>query len=303
MPLPPTTPDLEALDLFVSVVETGSLSKAASVHGIAQPSASSRIAYLEKQLGLSLLDRSPTGSTPTVAGRVVAGWAEGVLRSASDLNAGVRALKARKVGRLRVAASMTIAEYLLPAWLEKFLRNRPDDSVKLEVTNSATVLRLLSSREISLGFIESPDDLAAMCQQIIATDRLVVTVSPGHPWVARAPISVEELAATPLIVREQGSGTRQAFERALAEYGFEPPSSALVLGSTAAVRSAVISGQSPTVISERAIDTHLAAGSLVEIDIDGLAINRELRAVWVSDSPLPSVAEDLLATLPNLPTR
>jgi len=127
MPLAPTTPELAALDLFVSVVELGSLSKAAAAHGIAQPSASSRVRYLEQQVGLTLLERTPSGSTPTAAGSLVAGWAEQVLRAASELNAGVDALKARRSGRLRIAASFTIAEYLLPPWLETFLRHRPTD--------------------------------------------------------------------------------------------------------------------------------------------------------------------------------
>ena len=300
MPLPATTPDLTALDLFVSVVELGSLSKAAAAHQIAQPSASSRIKYLEQQLGLSLLERSPSGSVPTAAGSLVAGWAVTMLRSAHELNAGVDALKARRTGRLKVAASLTIAEYLLPAWLEKFLRNRPDDSVKLEVANSARVLDLLERQKVCLGFIESPMSSPSMAEQVVAIDRLVAAVGRHHPWAKRGHVSVEELASTPLILREKGSGTREAFEAELVERGFEAPNSALVLGSTSAVRAAVIAGGSPSVISERAVEADLAAGSLVEVVIDGLSITRRLRAVWVRGRQLPPVAADLLAALPSI---
>lgn len=299
MPLAPTTPELAALDLFVSVVELGSLSKAAAAHGIAQPSASSRVRYLERQVGLTLLDRTPSGSSPTAAGRLVAGWAEQVLRAASELNAGVDALKASRSGRLRIAASLTIAEYLLPPWLETFLRHRPTDSINLDVANSAAVLDRLSKRRADLGFIESPETAATMSEQLVAHDRLVVIVGQSHPWGRRSEVELDELASTPLILREAGSGTREALEAALGELGFDAPRSALELGSTAAVRAAVIAGTSPTVISERAVVTELAAGSLIEISVPGLSVHRRLRAVWPSDRPLPPLAVDLLASLPR----
>ncbi len=298
MPLSPTTPDLTALDLFVSVVELGSVSKAAAAHQIAQPSASSRVRYLEKQLGISLLERSPSGSVPTAAGSLVAGWAEATIRSAHELNAGVDALKARRAGRLRVVASLTIAEYLLPSWLEKFLRNRPDDSIKLEVANSSVVLERLSAHDADLGFIESPVPTPNMGSKVIGVDRLIAVVSPVHPWTRRKSVAVEELSSTPLVVRERGSGTREALELELSRLGFEAPNSALELGSTSAVRSAVVSGTSPTVISERAVSADLAAGSLVEIAIDGLRVDRELRAVWPKTRPLPQLADELLKAAP-----
>lgn len=294
MPLPPTTPELAALDLFVSVVELGSLSKAAAAHQIAQPSASSRVRYLERRLGLTLLDRSPAGSTPTAAGSLVAGWAEATLRSAQMLNAGVDALKAQRAGRLRIAASLTIAEYLLPSWLERFLRNRPADSIKLEVANSEEVLKRLTDQQVDLGFIESTMPTPSMYEQVVAHDRLVVVVGRQHGWGGRGSVSVEELSATPLILRERGSGTREALEVTLADLGYPLPTSALELGSTAAVRAAVIVGTSPTVISHRAVATELEAGSLVEVAVPGLHIDRRLRAVWPKDQTLPPLAVDLL---------
>ncbi len=300
MPLSPTTPELSALDLFVSVVNLGSLSKAAEAHRIAQPSASTRIKSLERQLGITLLDRSPTGSVPTTAGALVAGWAEEVLRSANELNAGVAALKARRAGRLRVAASFTIAEYLLPPLLEQFLRNRAEDSIKLEVANSAAVLERLEARTADLGFIESPEPTPSMDEQVVAYDRLITVVGRSHPWAKRNTVPLEALATTSLIVREVGSGTREALEAALAELGYDPPASALELGSTSAIRAAVMAGGPPTVISHRAARADLDAGSLFEVGVPGLVIERRLRAVWPKSSELPPLAEALLAQIPDL---
>ena len=269
MPLSPTTPELGALDLFVSVVELGSLSKAATAHGIAQPSASSRIRRLERQLGVALLERSPRGSTPTTEGSLVAGWAEMVIRSADQLMAGVEALRAREQGRLRVSASLTIAEYLLPPWLEQFLRNRPNDSIELEVTNSTHVLERLRDGSADLGFIESPSTTDDMAEHVVGTDRLITVVGKNHPWRNRDAVPLEALASTPLVLREQGSGTREAFENFLTDNGFDEPICGLELGSTAAVRAAVVSGQSPTVISENVVTADIDAGSLFHVVNNG----------------------------------
>ncbi len=300
MTLRPSTPPLAALDLFCSVVELGSLSKAAEAHHIAQPSASGRVRALERQLKMTLLERSPSGSRPTPEGELVAQWAANVLQSATEFNAGVDALRARKAGRLRVAASLTIAEYLLPAWLEAFLRNRKDDSVKLAVANSSSVTHRLRQRQAELGFIESPDTAEDLAEQTVGRDRLVVVVSPSHPWAKAGEVSLDAFVATPLVLREQGSGTRDALDAELATLGFAPAASAMELGSTAAVRSAVINGRSPAVISDRAVAADLVAGSLVEIVVPGLAVDRSLRAVWIAGQPLSELARDFLADLPDL---
>ncbi len=300
VPLPTNTPELAGLDLFLSVVQLGSVSRAAKAHLITQPSASSRLRTLERQLGITLLERTATGSRPTPEGSVVAGWAEGVLQAAEQLSTGVAALKAEATGLLRVAASFTVAEYLLPPWLEHFFRNRPDDSVALEVANSTAVLERLDSGATDLGFIESPLPTPTMNEQVVEHDQLITVVSPKHPWTRRHTIPIEALATTPLILREQGSGTREALEEALLSLGFDPPASALDLGSTSAVRVAVMNGSSPTVISRLAVKDDIIAGSLIEVEIPGLSIERRLRAVWPKRADLPPLATALLKQLPNL---
>ena len=178
MPLPASFPELASLDLFVSVIELGSVSRAAEAHGIAQPSASSRIKHLERQLGMQLLDRGPGGSTPTDAGVVVAGWADTILRAAHELEVGLSAFRAEQTGRLRISASFTIAEYLLPQWLDRFSRDHPRDSVALEVANSTTVIDRLRHGAADLGFIETPSELTGLNEQIVGHDELVGSL-PG----------------------------------------------------------------------------------------------------------------------------
>ena len=297
MPLSASFPDLTALDLYASVVELGSLGRAAKMHGIAQPSASSRIRNLERQLGVTLLTRSETGSIPTPEGIVVSGWTDAILRAAHDLEAGLEALKAEQSGRLRIAASYTIAEYLLPGWLGRFSREHPRDTVALDVENSTHVLAELERGEADIGFIETPLETPSMTEVVVAHDQLVAVVPPEHEWATRDAVDMTELTQTPLVMREQGSGTREALEQALHDAGHGLPVSVLELGSTSAVRSAVLSGNSPTVISRLAVASELRDGLLVEVQITDLKIDRDLRAVWPSGKPLPKLAQALLADL------
>ena len=297
MPLSASFPDVTALDLYASVVELGSLGRAAKMHGIAQPSASSRIRNLERQLGVTLLDRSPTGSVPTSEGIVVSGWTDAILRAAHELEAGLVALKSERVGRLRIAASYTIAEYLLPRWLGRFLREHPGDTVALDVENSTAVLEQVARGEADIGFIETPLATPSMAEVVVAHDELIAVVPPEHPWAQREGVPLSELASTPLVMREKGSGTREAFEEALRMAGLGEPVSVLELGSTSAVRSAVLNGNSPTVISRLAVTNEISDGQLVEVDVEDLEIRRRLRAVWPTGKTLPKLAEALLNDL------
>ena len=300
MVLPSTFPEIAALDLFKSVIELGSLSKAAARHHITQPSASSRIRTLEAQLGLTLLERSSTGSRLTADGQIVMTWVKDLLGSADELAAGVAALRAEATGLLRLASSYTIAEYLLPPWLERFLTDRDHNSVTLDVSNSGEVLERVVRRTVDLGFIESPLQTPALHEQVVAHDHVITVVAARHPWAQARSVSLDELASTPMVLRERGSGTRDALEVELTSRGLEPPRSVLDLGSISAVRLAVMNGSSPTVISRIAVEADLAAGTLVHVEVRGLQIERSLRAVWPMNVELPRLGRELLAELPNL---
>jgi DNA-binding transcriptional LysR family regulator len=156
MPLPPRVSDLIGFDLLLSVARLGSLGRAAAEHGISQPAASARIRHLEGQLGLALIDRSPRGSTLTPAGALVADWAQAVADAAAALDAGVTALRRERESRLRVAASMTVAEYLLPAWLTALRAAGSGAAVALSAVNSAEVAEAVLTDAADIGFVEAP---------------------------------------------------------------------------------------------------------------------------------------------------
>ncbi|WP_424214609.1 LysR family transcriptional regulator [Streptomyces sp. BI20] len=273
-------PELGALELLLAVARLGSLGAAARELGITQPAASSRIRAMETRLGVALVDRGPRGSTLTPEGALVTDWARPVLAAAEAFDAGAQALRARRDSRLRVAASMTIAEYLLPGWLIALRAELPDTAVSLSAGNSTTVAARVLAHEADLGFVEGTSVPEGLDSTVIARDRLVLAVAPGHRWARRrAPVPAAEVAATPLILREHGSGTRQVLDAAL-RAGGGPAAPLLELASTTAVKAAAASGAGACVLSELALTEELAGRRLIAVPVADMALDRALRAVW-----------------------
>lgn len=294
MPLPEPSPDLVSLDLLQSVAELGSISRAAAAHRVSQPAASMRLRSLEKLVGLPLLDRATTGARLTPAGTAIAHWAEPVLAGMRSLVAGTNALRLDASTQLRIAASMTVAEYLVPTWLTRLRGCVPEVAVSLQMGNSEHVVDLMRKGEVDVGFVEGHAIPADLRWRTVVHDELAVVVTPAHPWAARKrPVRPDELARTPLVVREHGSGTREVLERALSAYRLVP-TVGVELGSTTAIKTAVLSGAGPAGLSRLVIGTELADGRLRTVPLEGLDLTRSIRAVWLPGRPLSPPAARLL---------
>lgn len=286
-------PDLAVMELLIGVAEQGSLGAAARAVGMAQPNASRSINRLERQLGLTLIRRSASGSTLTTEGEVVVHWARQVITSAEHLVVGAQALRSEQRSHLRLGASMTVAEYLVPLWLGEFKRQQPEVRVNLEVRNSSEVFERINTDQYQVGFVESPSIPRPLHSLVVARDRLVVVVDPSHPWARRRkPLRATELAATPLIVREPGSGTRITLDTKLHDHDIAPP--LLELSSNSAVRISVRAGVAPAVLSTLAVEADVRSGALREVPLDDLDLSRRLRAVWRAPRRLAGPASDLV---------
>ena len=172
----------------------------------------------------------------------------------------------------------------------------PDARVTVQIDNSATVVAAVLGGHVDLGFIEDPDAPRGLHLWTVARDELVAVIAPHHPWARRRrPLSLEELAGTPLLVREPGSGTRVAVERAVGGDLLI----AQELHSNAAIRVSAQAGTAPAVLSRFAVTDALANGSLLEVPVDAGAaqshLRRELRAIWTGPRRLGGVAADLVA--------
>ena len=303
--LSPHVPDLDALDVLLAVASTGSINAAARQVGLSQQAVSARVAAIEAQTGVVLVTRSPRGSQLTTAGILVAEWATRLLDIAAELDVGLATLRRDRTSTLRVSASLTVAEQLLPGWLVTLrsaatARGDEPPAVLLHVGNSETVLARVRGDEADLGFVEHHQVPRSLRSRAVGHDHLLVVTRPDHPWARRrAPLIPAELAATPLVSREAGSGTRGVLEAALrrvlgADTAIAPPS--LALASTSAIRAAVIADAGPAVLSELAVTDDITAGRLTAIPVADLDLRRTLRAVWQGGRlPPAGPARDLVA--------
>jgi DNA-binding transcriptional LysR family regulator len=310
MGLSARVPDLAALEVLLSVARTGSLGRAAQESGVSQQAVSARIRAMEAQTGVTLVQRTARGSSLTAEGAVIAQWAARVLDVASELDAEIAAQRQDRRSRLRLCASLTIAERLLPVWLVSYRaaakdRGSQDVEITLTAANADGVITHVTDGTADRGFIASASAPRSLRSRVIGHDRLVVVVPPGHPWARRhRPVSAAELAATPLVGREGGSGAGQTLTAALtAAIGpdvVQAPA-ALSVSTTAAARTAALAGAAPAVITELAVADDLAAGRLTSIEIPGLDLKRTLRAVWNgSANPPAGPARDLVAHILSL---
>lgn len=285
--------DLRELELLVAVAETGSLGQAAVRYALSQPAVSSRMTNLERTLGLRLLDRDPSGTRLTPAGKEIVVAARDVLAGTARLVRIAEGLAAECASRLRVAASFTVAEHLAPTWIEALRADVPEVSLTLEVANSTRVLAAVGRGRADIGFVEGLDrEAAGVGSEAVTTDTLAVVVAPGHPW-AHAAIGGAELAGAELIVRERGSGTREVLEEALRPFG--GVRSRLELGSSAAILAAARRSEGPAVLSALAAGAAVAAGHLCRVEVSGVELSRTIRAIWPAGAQPGALARRLLA--------
>lgn len=286
-------PEITVLELLVGIDDHGSLSAASRIAGMAQPNASRAIKQLERQFEMSLVQRRPTGSTLTPQGTVIAHWARKVLADALQLLDVAEGLRTERAAELTVSASNTVAEHLIPGWLGQFRSLNPDVTIHLQVRNSTQVIEGVLDGTCDVGFVESPTVPRTLHSLTVARDRLVVVVHPNHLWARRRkPLTVAELATTPLVVREPGSGTRTTLDLALQDYTRAAP--LLELGSAAAIRTSVLAGVGPAVLSTLAVSEQVRSGELRVIEVAGLDLDRVLRAVWKPPRQLEGPAGDLV---------
>ncbi|MGO8863657.1 MAG: LysR substrate-binding domain-containing protein [Acidimicrobiales bacterium] len=200
-------------------------------------------------------------------------------------------------GTLRIAASMTVAKYLVPGWLNRLRASDPDVAVSLEMGNSGHVAETMHRGGTDIGFVEGPDDPPDVHSRVVAGDDLVAVVAPSHPWTRRRrPLSPTDLAVTPLVLREAGSGTREVLERAFGASGLEP-TPLVELASTTAIKASVAAGTGLGVLSRLAVEPEVADGRIVAVPISGIRLERLIRAIWSSERPLLPAATRLLRQL------
>jgi DNA-binding transcriptional LysR family regulator len=275
---------IEHLRTFVYITDCGSLSAAARARRISQPAVTKQVQRMEAELGAALLVRGPKRQAKlTPAGEKVQVFARDTLARFEALERDLAALRAVGSGTLHLAASTIPGEYILPGLLAAFRTQYPQVEVQMTISDTDRVVAKLLADEADVGVIGSHIKRPGLRLERLVADEVILAAPPDHPFAARQSVAVHELQGQPLIMREEGSGTRRSVEEALASAGFNLPQDNIVLtlGSTQAILQAVAQGLGLGFVSTRAAAQSLAAGQLASVGLNGVDLGRDLYLAYL----------------------
>lgn len=291
--------DLRRLEIFAKVAELGSFSRAAEALFLTQPTVSEHVRALEEEVGAQLLDRLGRGAVPTRAGQLLLPYARRMLALAREAQQAVDQFQGRMSGELVVGGSTIPGEYVLPALIGPFKAKYPDISISLLIGSSRQVSDWVTEGRVEVGVVGARSGDRALEFRELMADELVVVVPGEHPWVGRQAVTLDEVRAEPLVVRERGSGSRAAVERALGEAGLDLSAFRVVgeIGSTQAVKQAVRAGLGISLISKRAVEDECRAGLVYCLRVKDLRVARAFYLVTHRDRSRSPLAQAFLAFL------
>jgi DNA-binding transcriptional LysR family regulator len=275
--------NLNHLFLFRAVAEARGFSRAAESVHVSQPAISMQVGELEAQLGLTLFHRLPRGVKLTAAGQVLLEYARRLGALVDEAERAMAEMKGLCRGRLAVGASTTIGVYLLPNLLGEYRRRYPDIDLQFDISNTEDIENRLVDGTLDAGLTEGlPPKRDELESAIFLRDELVPIGRPDHPRLKAnsEPLTLRQLCAEPMIMREAGSGTREVIESALAKRGHKLQRVPMVLGSTEAIKRAVAAGLGVAIVSHLTIQTELASGQLAILPVRGFQLTRPLHRLW-----------------------
>ena len=295
--------DLRRLEIFAKVAELGSFSRAAEALFLTQPTISEHVRALEDELGVQLLDRLGRGATPTRAGQLLLGYARRMLALSREAHQALERFQGRMSGELVVGGSTIPGEYVLPALIGQFKAKYPDISISLLIGSTRQVSDWLDEGRVEVGIVGARPASRTLEAKELMADELVVVVPSTHPWATRRATTLADLQKESMVVRERGSGSREAVEHALHEAGVSLTELRVVgeMGSTQAVKQAVRAGVGIALISRRAVEDECRAGLLACVKVKDLRIARAFHLVTHRDrtrSPLAQAFVEFIESQP-----
>ncbi|HEX3986401.1 MAG TPA: LysR family transcriptional regulator [Acidobacteriaceae bacterium] len=269
------------LKVFRTVADEASFRRAAERLHLSQPAVSQQVQALEAELGVALFDRGKGRVRLTAAGAALLPYARRGARLAEEALAALDLARGESAGTLRIGASLTVAQYILPRMLGAFRELHPRVDLAVTSGNTENILAALGRSDIDLGMIEGPASSREVFRQRILQDRLVLIAGRGNPWPPKEPVPLRELTQVPLLMRERGSGSRRVVELALRRHGLRLKDLhiAMELDSIVAIISAVEAGLGAGFVSEWSIQKEVRLGTVRVLAVEGLDIRRDLTLV------------------------
>jgi DNA-binding transcriptional LysR family regulator len=283
---------LRQLEVFLAVARAGNVSRAGQALGLSQSATSSSLADLERQFDVQLFDRMGKRLRLSARGAALRARAEVVLESARELE---RGFESRSVEhRLRVGATLTIGNYVAVPLVARFMRAQPEVGLTLEVANTEEIARQVANFELDVGLVEGEVDHPDLETTTWRDDDLVVFCGARHPLARKRALTDDDLLSATWIVRERGSGTRQAFDRAMR--GLLPQLRiALTLRQTEAIKRAVEAGLGLGCVSRIALEDAFERGTLKPCRVPQRDFRRQFYFLLHKRKPASAAVERWLA--------
>lgn len=277
------------LKVFYTVAQTLNFNKAAEKLFISQPAVTKHIRELEQHFGITLFDRKHKHISLTKEGEIVRQYAQNIFEQYQKLDFELNLLKNKTAGTLRIGASTTIAQYIIPPVLADFHKRFPEVSLNLYNANSLDIEHSLFAGSIDLGIVEGINMNTDLRYLPFMKDEIVLVTSVKNKSLKKDTIALKDLKKLPLIMREEGSGTFDIIKNALRKSGFEPTNLKIEmqLGSTEAIKNYLLHSNTFAFLSVYSIRTELSSDKLQVIDIKDLEINRILSFTYKQGQPLP----------------
>ena len=283
---------LHQLKVFETVARHGSFTRAAEELSITQPTVSSQVKQLTKAIGLPLFEQIGKSLYLTDAGQELLLTCQDIFERLNNFQMAVADLKGMKQGQLKLAV-ITTAKYFVPRLLGSFCQKYPNIDVTLKVTNHKTIQQRMLNNEDDLYIVSNPPQEIDLYSQSFLDNPLVVVANKNHNLARKTNIPITSLDREPFIMREQGSGTREAVLKLFSKNNISVKVR-LELGSNEAIKQAIIGGMGISVLSEHCLVSEGKSGQLTILDVENFPIERRWYVSYLAGKKLSIIAKTFL---------
>jgi DNA-binding transcriptional LysR family regulator len=274
---------IQQMEAIICLVEEGSFSRAAKRMLLTQPALTKNIKNAEDCIGVRLVNRSSAGISLTPEGKILYDSARRMVRLRDEAKEKVLALSKETGGNIYLSASTIPATYILPRALSDFNKTNADIHIYIKTADSEEAMNMVLDNEVEMGVIGKKPLNTKLTAETLWKDRLVLVVSRDHAWCKKKSVTLQELLKEPFVIREKGSATKELFESYLKKaksISLDQFNICGELGSSEAIKEAVIAGWGVSVISIHAVSRELSHGLLCEIPIQGYSMERNFYLIY-----------------------
>ncbi|MGS0764485.1 LysR family transcriptional regulator [Syntrophomonas curvata] len=296
--------NIEQFEIFKTITEVKSFTKAAKKLNFTQPAISTQIKILEQNYDIALFERHNHGVQLTEAGQKFFEYGDKILALYEEMEQELAKIKGHSKEIINIAACDTAGNYILPSIVISFKELHPRACLRLEVAHFEDIINKLKQKQLDIGIIdgELPEENKCLSAIDIYSDDLVLVVPHRHKWLKRTAITVEELMAEPFIAREERSCIRNIIDSSLEKLDLSFADFNLVteFNNFEAIKQAVINHKGVALMPASVVQRELDEGSLFKVNVENLKTKWKIKAVWRNNELMTGIKKQFLDFVSNI---